>query len=58
MKNNLFVDASCLLEILLIRDKTNTVLEKFKSYHNLYISPTTVHVLYYFAEKRDYNADL
>ncbi len=58
MKNKLFVDASCLLEILLTRDKAELVLEIFKSYQNLYISPISVHLVYYFAEKKDYDGDL
>jgi predicted nucleic acid-binding protein len=51
MKNSVLLDASCCIEIMMKRAKTKDVIKKLEDYGDKYISPTTIHILYYFAEK-------
>lgn len=47
----LFLDVNIILEILLNRPKAFFCLEECKKHSQLFISPTCIHIIYYFAEK-------
>ncbi len=47
----LFLDANIILEILFKREKSEFCINICKEYESLAISPTSLHIIYYYAEK-------
>jgi predicted nucleic acid-binding protein len=52
--DTLFVDVNVVLEILLDRPQKNHCIETLKQYQHYYISPTSIHIAFYFAEKNEH----
>jgi hypothetical protein len=48
---NLSVDVNIILEILAKRQKWEYCIEVLGRYQNLYLSPTSVHIIYYFGKR-------
>jgi predicted nucleic acid-binding protein len=56
--NNLdkvFVDASCVIEILLGREKLDYVIKKIEIYEKAYISTLSLHLAFHFGRKEQIN---
>ncbi len=51
----IFLDSNVILEILFEREKANFCVEICKQYNALYISSTSLHIIYYYAEKAKIN---